>query len=87
MCTNFEGARDPRSGQLGQKTWEVRRSGRGRAIIVDGNAPSEDLHRLRYGVIYRQYGFSCHVHYTLGIACTNRSGHGFRVSVEKQTVF
>jgi hypothetical protein len=87
MCTNFKAGRNPKSGQLGQKTWAVRRSGRGRAVIVDGNAPAEGVPRLRYGVTYRQYGFSCRVHYTRGITCTNRTGHGFRVSVEEQTVF
>jgi hypothetical protein len=80
-CTTYEGTID------GQATWYVRPRGRARADLIQGNFPSEQLPRARYGVTYRYHGIRCRMHRTRGISCWNRSGHGFRVSRERQTTF
>jgi hypothetical protein len=80
-CTTYEG--DPK----GQETWCVRSSGRGRFERIQGNFPSEGLARARYGLTYRYHGIKCRIHRTRGIKCSNRGGHGFRVSLQRQTTF
>jgi hypothetical protein len=40
-----------------------------------------------YGVTYRYHGIRCRGHRRRGIKCVNRSGHGFRVSVDRQRRF
>lgn len=85
-CTNYAAGRNT-AGQIGQRGWQVRSRGRASAKVVLGNAPTQALPRARYGVTYRYHGIKCRVHRLRGITCTNRSGHGFRLSVERQRVF
>lgn len=84
-CTNFERG-ETTAGELGQRLWRVNRTGRGKTVVVNANAPSE-APRARYGVIYTYRTITCVVHRKTGITCRNRRKHGFTVSVERQRIF
>jgi hypothetical protein len=84
-CTNFASGRNA-AGELGQRYWAVRSTGRAVRGVVIGNFPSESP-RAKYGVTYRHRGIVCRIRRLSGIRCVNRSGHGFQVSVQRQRTF
>jgi hypothetical protein len=81
-CTTYTG-----SVERGQDVWTVKPRGRGRYTPIEGNFPSQDLPRARYGVTYSYKTIRCRISESTGIKCWNKAGHGFRVSMESQRVF
>ena len=77
-------------GGYGSTSYHVHPRGRAdRQTVTRGprGNPVTWLAKARYGVTYRYHGITCRIGKTRGIRCINRSGHGFRVSVEHQRRF
>ncbi len=79
-CTVFSEAN-----RRGQKIWALRSRGRARVFFSMSNAPVQ-VPVLRYGHTYRGSGIRC-ASRKVGLACTNRSRHGFFLSRQRQRVF
>ena len=79
-CTVFS-----ESTSKGQKNWSMHATGRVRVFFLQANASAE-APILRYGRTYRGFGIRCTSRMS-GLRCTNRSGHGFTLSRERQRTF
>ena len=67
--------------------FELRRRGRGRRIRITDSVVNRKARVLGYGRLIRVGPFGCRSR-TTGITCKSRvSGHGFKLSRERQRVF
>ena len=73
------------SGTRGQKTWSMRLTGRATVRYVIANIATE-VPVLRYGRRWRWHGIVCASRRN-GLTCSNRSGHGWFLSRERQRIF
>jgi hypothetical protein len=79
-CTVFSEA-----SARGQKLWSMPPSGRVTVGFLKSNAAT-DFPTLRYGRSWSWLGIRCTSRRS-GLACTNRSGHGFVLNRQSQHVF
>jgi hypothetical protein len=70
----------------GQKVWFTGERGRASVGFVVGDPQTEGLATLRYGRTWRWHGIRC-TSRRAGLTCTNRNGHGFFLSRERQRLF
>ena len=67
--------------------FELRRRGRGKRIRITDSVVNRGARVLRYGRLIRVGPFGCRSR-TSGLTCKSRvSGHGFKLSRERQRVF
>lgn len=69
----------------GQRTWLMTTTGRAHVIWIVANVATETP-TLAYGRSWRFEGFRCRSR-RVGLTCSNRSGHGYFLSRERQRTF
>lgn len=74
-----------KSGKRGQRTWEMRSTGKPRVSWVEGNI-ADTTPFLAYGHSWSYGGFRCRSRRS-GLTCHNRSHHGWVLSAKAQRTF
>lgn len=80
----------PRPRACGDAVWgravAMARNGRARGICISDTIREPSARVLAYGRVWRVGGFTC-ASRTSGLRCTNRAGHGWRLSRERSSLF
>ena len=69
----------------GQRTWLMTTTGRAHVVWIVANIATETP-TLAYGRSWRFEGFRCSSR-RVGLTCSNRTGHGYFLSRERQRIF